>query len=186
MPLGLLSQGGGSGAADAFELITTTVLGTAAASVTLSSIPATYSALQLRVVGRSANGTQFDELLLRLNADSGANYGYKQIVIDTFTPGQSTATSQTGMRIYGLPANTANANNFSALKMDIQGYKDTAKKKSIRGFGGAVNFISSWAASGSLFAGLWNSTTTVTSLTVSTYSGSNLAVGTRVSLYGVL
>lgn len=185
MPLGLLSQGG-SAAGAGFELISTTVLGSAAASVTLSSIPATYTSLELRIVARSANATQFDELLLRLNADSGANYGYKQIINDTFTASQSTATSQTGVRIYGIAANTAVASNFSAMKIGLNGYKDANKKTNIRGFGGAVNFGASWAANSSLFGGIWNATTTVTSLTVSTYTGSNLAAGTRVSLYGVL
>jgi len=185
-PLGLLSQGGGA-AGDAFELISTTVLGSAQSSVVLSSIPATYTSLQLRIVGRSANGTQFDEISLRFNADTGANYGHKYIKLETSNaPSQANATSQTAIRILGVTANTATANNFSALKIDIAGYKDAANKTSIRGFGGATDFVSSWQSNASLFNGLWNATTTVTSLTVATWSGSNLVAGTRVSLYGVL
>jgi hypothetical protein len=185
-PLGLLSQGGG-GASDAFELISTTVLGSATSSITLSSIPATYTSLQLRIVGRSANATEFDEISLRFNSDTGANYGHKYIQFQTSNqPTQTNATSQTAIRVVGIPANTAVANNFAALKMDITGYKSTAMKTNIRGFGGAANFVSSWANNASLFTGLWNATTVVTSLTVATWSGSNLAAGTRVSLYGVL
>lgn len=187
-PLGLLSQGGG-GASDAFELISTTVLGSATSSITLSSIPATYTSLQLRIVGRSGNGTTFDEISLRFNGDTGANYGHKLIYMDTNTPTQLTATSQTAMRVYGIAANSAFANNFSALKMDIAGYKNAAMKTSVRGFGGAAfsnSGLSILTGNASLFNGLWNATTTVTSLTVATWSGSNLAAGTRVSLYGVL
>jgi hypothetical protein len=186
-PLGLLSQGGGAGAGDAFELISTTVLGSATSSITLSSIPATYTSLQLRIVGRSANGAQFDEISLRFNSDSGANYGNKYIKLDTSNaPSQASDTGQTAMRILGVTGNTATANNFSALKMDIIGYKNTNMKTQVRGFGGATDFVSSWQSNASLFAGLWNATTTVTSLTVATWSGANLATGTRVSLYGVL
>jgi len=185
-PLGLLSQGGG-GASDAFELISTTVLGSATSSITLSSIPATYTSLQLRIVGRSANATQFDEIALSFNGDTGANYGNKYIKFETSNaPGQASDTGQTRIRILGITANTATANNFSALKMDIIGYKNTNMKTQVRGFGGATDFVSSWQSNASLFAGLWNATTTVTSLTVATWSGSNLAAGTRVSLYGVL
>ena len=185
-PLGLLSQGGG-GASDGFELISTTVLGSATSSITLSSIPTTYTSLQLRIVGRSANATQFDEISLRFNSDTGANYGHKYIELQTSNaPTQATATSQTAIRILGIPANTATANNFAALKMDIIGYKNTNMKTNVRGFGGAANFVSSWANSASLFNGIWNVTTTVTSLTVATWSGANLQTGTRVSLYGVL
>jgi hypothetical protein len=186
LPLGLLSQGGGGAAADAFELISTTVLGSASSSVTLSSIPATYKSLQLRIVARSSNGTQFDQLFLRLNADTGANYGSKGILMDTFTPTQVSATSQTGIRIYGIAANSASANNFSAVKMDITGYQDTNKKTSVRGFGGSVDFVASWQGNASVFSGIWNATTTVTSLNVSTYNGANLQIGSRISLYGVL
>lgn len=185
LPLGIISQGGAT-ASPAFELISTTTLGAATSSITISSIPATYTSLQLRVVGRSANATIFDELLLRFNADSGANYGYKQIIIDAVSGSASSATAQTGLRIYGIHGNSATANNFAAVKMDITGHKDTNKKTSVRGFGGPVNFGASWAANGSLFGGIWNATTVVTSLTISAYSGANLQTGTRVSLYGVL
>jgi hypothetical protein len=70
--------------------------------------------------------------------------------------------------------------------MDITGYQDTNKKTSVRGFGGAVDFVASWQGNASVFSGIWNATTTVTSLNVSTYNGANLQIGSRISLYGVL
>lgn len=185
-PLGLLSQGGGAPAVDGFEPISSTVLSSAQASITISSIPATYSALQLRVVGRSATGANYDELLLRFNSDSAGNYSWKNMETGFQYWGSNQAVSQSGIRIYGIAAANLTSSCFGAVSMDITGYKNTNMRTLVRGFGGAFTFAGNFSGNSSVFNGLWNPTTTVTSLTVSTQSGANLIAGTRVSLYGMV
>lgn len=184
-PLGLLSQGGGA-SVDAFQLISTTVLGTAQASVVLSSIPSTYSALQLRIVARSAQAAAYDNLVIRVNADTGTNYSHKNINFSTTTALSTNSNSVDGVRLVGIHADSSPATNFGAMIVDIMGNNTTNRKTSLRAFGGAFIFSSDFNGAGSVTAGLWNNTAVVTSLTVSTNSTSNLMAGTRISLYGVV
>lgn len=184
-PLGLLSQGGGA-SVDAFQLISTTVLGTAQASVVFSSIPSTYSALQLRIVARSAQAAAYDQLVIRVNGDSAANYSHKNINFST-TAATSNATNSTdGVRLIGIHANSSPADAFGAMIVDFMGNNTTNRKTSLRAFGGAFIFSSNFDGNASVTAGLWNNTAVVTSLTVSTNSASNLMAGTRISLYGII
>lgn len=186
LPLGLLSQGGGSGGLDAFQLISTTVLGTAQSSVTFSSIPSTFRSLQLRVVGRSAQAANYDSWFFRVNGDSGNNYAYKDIDFSSTAATSNQATPTSGVVAVGLHAANSPANNFGSFVVDILGNNVTTRKTSLRGFGGAFYFPPGSTGAASVFAGVWNNTAVVTSLTVSTNSASNLIAGSRFSLYGVL
>jgi hypothetical protein len=184
-PLGLLSQGGGAPAVDGFEPISSTVLTGSQTSITISSIPATYSALQLRVVGRTTVGANYDDLLLRFNSDSAGNYSWKNM--DTFNYFNSNqAVSQSGITIYGLAGGNLTTSAFGGISMEITGYRNTNMRTLVRGMGGAFSFAGNFSGRNGVFNGLWNPTTTVTSLTVSAVSGTSLIAGTRVSLYGVL
>jgi hypothetical protein len=51
--------------------IASTTLGSAAASVTFNSIPATYKNLVVVALAKSAPATNFEDILLRFNNDSG-------------------------------------------------------------------------------------------------------------------
>jgi hypothetical protein len=186
LPLGLLSQGGGAGGVDGFVLISSTVLGTAQASVVFSSIPSTFSGLQLRVVGRSAQSAAYDDLVVRVNGDTGTNYGHKNINFSTTATTSTNGNSVDGVRLVGIHANTSPADNFGAMIIDIMGNNVTTRKTSLRGFGGGFIFNGNFEGAASVTAGVWNNTAVVTSLTVSTNSASNLMAGSRVSLYGVL
>jgi len=73
LPLGLLSQGGGA-AAGSYELISTTLLGGNQSSVTFSSIVSTYTHLQIRLSTKTDRAFSFDNVSMRFNSDTGANY----------------------------------------------------------------------------------------------------------------
>jgi hypothetical protein len=62
--------------APTYEPIATTTLGTAAASITFSSIPATYTDLRLVVVAKAVSASTLD---VRFNNDSGTNYSKTEI-----------------------------------------------------------------------------------------------------------
>ena len=70
---------GGVVGVDAFDLLETQTLGTAAASVTFSSLStyaADYQHLQIRMVAKSADGVSSNlrDLRIQVNADTAANY----------------------------------------------------------------------------------------------------------------
>jgi hypothetical protein len=185
LPLGLLSQGGGAAALDGFEPISSTVLTGTQASITISSIPATYSALQLRIVARSNTSVTFDDMILRFNGDSTSVYSWKTLDTNGGTTSQQ-AVSETSIRLFGIGGANLTTSAFGAMTMDIIGYRNTNMRTLVRGFGGAFSFQSNFTGNSSVFNGLWNPTTTVTSLSVAPRSGGSFIAGTRVSLYGVL
>ena len=55
-----------------YEPIATTTLGSTAATITFSSIPATYTDLRIALVGSLSGGGNYGNL--RFNSDSGSNY----------------------------------------------------------------------------------------------------------------
>ena len=176
----------GSSVVDAFELIGTTLVSSATSSVTFSSIPSTYQFLELRITARSSFGSTMDELLIRFNGDTAANYGHSQLRYDAFSPsGSASQTAQTGIRLYSITANTAAANTFGSAKLQISGYQNTNMKTSIRGIVSGSEFTSSFNTSASLGAGMWNNTASVTSLTISSFNSANIAANSRLSLYGI-
>ena len=182
--LGVLqAQAAGGGAAGTFELIEQRVLTSAESSVTFSSLStyaADYQHLQLRIAARSTLAANLVDLQLQFNADAGANYVYHQL----YGNGSSVASeAYTGLnQTTGalIPAASATANSFGASVIDILDAFETTKFKTIRGLSGYTantNYVL-------LRSGLWRNTAATTDLSVYA-AGGNLAIGTRISLYGI-
>lgn len=175
---GVLASSGG-GAAGAYELISTTVLSTATASVTFNSIPAnTYKHLQLRVVGSLSTATN-NQMLIRFNGDSGTNYAWHSLTGDgaavASTAGATQSAIQAGIVGY-------NANTFSGSIIDILDYSSTAKNTTVRSLHGV--YVSGGLIRAGIHSGVWLNTAAVSSIVVSDNNAS-FASGSRFSLYGI-
>ena len=186
IPFGVLSAAGAEvGIVSDYELISTTILGSSAASVTFSSLgdySSTYKHLQIRFSARSdRSGTNNDNLSLRLNGDSGSNYAFHSLAGDGGSAFTARGTSATrvdfGQMIAGA---TTTAQSFGSGFIDILDVYAT-KNKTVRGLAG-LNGSNSWIF---LTGGVWINTGSVTSLTFGSVSGSNLISGSRFSLYGI-
>jgi hypothetical protein len=177
-PLGLLSQGGGA-AAGSFELIETQVLGSNVASVTFSSIPATYKHLQLRYTAQTNSNQSI--LRGRFNGDStSANYSRHYLYGDGSSVGSSASANNGWLDFGPLEVGT---NLFTAGIVDVLDYTSTNKNKTIRALAGRAGSANRNIA---LSSGGWFSASAVTSLTVSeAFFGQNLLTGSRFSLYGI-
>lgn len=147
-------------------------LGTAAASVTFASIPATYRDLVV-VVNGSLSGAS--SLYYRLNSDSGSNYS--MVVAQAFDP-TSTAFTDTVM-VPWSPNNLA-ANQRFLLTSQFMDYSATDKHKTalhrLNGTSGSNLFVVMSAAR-------WANTAAVTTLRVQ--ANVNINVGSTISLYGI-
>jgi hypothetical protein len=151
--------------------IATQTLSSATATVTFSSIPATYTDLVLIV--SASNPTNDSGLQVRFNGDSATNYS------DTSVYGNGTSalsfrtTSQTAMFIgrtdTGISTNIAN----------IQNYSNTTTNKTVisRGNDSALAIAT---------VGLWRSTAAINSVVVLDQNGRNFGIGSTFSLYGIL
>jgi hypothetical protein len=180
--LGIFSAAGAGGVGGTYELIETSIVsGSSTTTVTFSNLgtySSTYKHLQIRGVAKPASNAN---TYLRVNGDTGNNYAWHELF--TYEPATSvqSAGSTSQNHIKAIYADgTGTANSFGAGVIDILDSYSTTKNKSVRILTGTTDdvFIT-------LRSGLWNSTASITSLTLTTSDGSNLVAGSRFSLYGI-
>lgn len=178
---GTVSGGGGGGAT---TKISETTLASAASSITLSSIPSTYTHLTLVLTGRSTNpGTAMDDVLLRVNGDTASNYLYAFIFANggTFTGNQ--INPATFGYLGGIPSAGAPAGQAGTARAHVPHYSGTTFRKMVDSSSMApVN-------PGTTFyilriQSVWTGTAPVSSLLFYLNSGANFVAGTTISLYG--
>jgi hypothetical protein len=174
-PGGSTSGGGGSGA---MTQISQNVLGAGAASITFSSIPATYTDLYLSLQARGDTAAQTTNVVMTFNGDGGANYDWVQSGGST-----ATATADTKMILSSMPAASNTANFASVTQFYIYNYTRTTFQKSALALQGQRNNSSPTVALIQTF-GDWNSTAAITSVTLTPAAG-NFITGTTATLWGV-
>ena len=167
------------------DLITQTVLASAAASVTfdVSTLAAQgYKHLQLRVVARDVSATADNVgLLVRFNSDTATNYGRHRLRGDGTSTTSSSSLTQTSINVYtAATGGGATASSFGVGIIDVLDFASSVKNKTTRALTG---FHASAGNAVELDSGLWLSTAAITQIDLLSGSGSNLAIGSRFSLY---
>jgi len=176
--LGIWASAASNAASTSFESIATTTVGAGgSASVTFSSIPSTYSHLQLRITALLSG---VDDVIIRFNSDSANNY------MGHFLLGNGTAASAgqlfggaySGIGILYAP--------YSATPIpsntDILDYANTNKFKTTRTLYGTENNSTGRMQFNS---GLWRSTSAVTNILVIPTSGATFSQYSSFALYGI-
>ena len=166
----------------AYDSIATTTLATATSTITFSSIPATYTHLQIRILARGTVASAFASIGLRFNNDSATNYSAHILGGDGSSASATADVSSTSMNSGILAGGNAAASIFGAVIIDILDYADTNKYKTTRGIGandqngsGILRFAS----------GSWRSTSAVTSIQMTENLGGNFAQYSSFALYGI-
>jgi len=162
--------------ANAMVALANLTLGSAQASVTFSSIPATYRDLRL-VVQATTSGANAAGFTLNSDA-TNANYPWVQV----FGEG-TTAVSNSGAGASGILPFTPNQ-NFSTtvpsiVTLDVMDYSVTDKHKSMLYRTNRADAVTT------AIAARWTNTAAVTTLTVSAISV-NFAIGSTFALYGIV
>ena len=150
--------------------IATQTLGSAASSVTFSSISGTYTDLRI-IYATTASGDAGN--YLRFNSDTGSNYSRTGLYGNGSSAGSNRDTNATG--IYG-PFTMSSA--ITSNTIDIMNYSNTTTNKTCLVRAGAAN--NSTLAS----VGLWRSTAAITSVSI-TCDGANFTSGSTFTLYGI-
>jgi hypothetical protein len=143
-----------------------TISGSVTSSVTFTSVPGTYD--DLVVVCKGDNALD-ENLLMRFNSDSGANY-------ELVSSGNVTAVQTADTSIILTAGNETN--NYIVC-YTIFGYRNTNWRKSVVG----NNFTDPDTIR--FRGGAWNNTATITAITFSTSAGTNFIAGTVFQLYGI-
>ena len=184
--LGIFSAAGAGGVAlvSDYELISTTTLGTATASVTFSSLgdySSTYKHLQLRGVVRTNRSDTLDEVNLRFNGDSSAlSTSLRVLQGNGSSVSIGGAEGQSRILLSYTPAANNTANTYAAFVADILDPFSSTKNTTVRSLAGQID--GSFTLS-SLFGGAWYNTSSVSSILL--YCNASFVTGTRFSLYGL-
>ena len=168
----------------AYESIATvTVGGGGSSTITFSSIPSTYTHLQIRWIAKTNRADTDDVVQMQFNSDTGANYSWHGLAGTGSVAGANAGASQSNIEIkWGATGNSGATNIFASAIIDILDYADTNKYKTTRRLGGAdLN------GSGQIYlsSGNWRSTSAITSIVLNRQYGSNFLQYSSFALYGI-
>jgi hypothetical protein len=153
--------------------LATVTLGTATASVTFSSIPATYRDLILEIVIQP-NAVAMDNVFLRFNSDTGSNYPY----VEAFGSGASVGGGS-GTTTYFLLGYHGGGTAPTQIGTSILDYSATDKHKT-----GLVRNDKTGQGT-SMIAARWANTAAITTVLVDSVA-STFPTGSTLNLYGVI
>jgi len=160
-----------------YEPIATTTLGSAAASITFSSIPATYTDLKVILTPISTGVSDYN-LFYQFNNDTSTNYSRTRLSGNGTTAVSGTGTSLT----YGLITYSKGFNPIPSLfSLDIFSYAGSTYKTQLSS--SSVDMNGSGEVSRMVL--LWRSTSAITSILFYTDASNNFAIGTTATLYGI-
>jgi len=163
-----------------YESIATVTVGSGgAANAEFTSIPSTYTHLQVRMLVRQTSTS--NGYTMRFNSDTGSNYT-RHLLLGTGSTVVAAADANYGqMYISESAISTSTAGVFGVSVCDILDYKNTNKYKTIRTLGG---FDNNGNGGVSFSSGLWMNTTAVSTIRVTPDAG-NFAQYSQFALYGI-
>lgn len=173
--------------ANTYVLIASNTLGSSAASVTFSSIPATYTDLVLRVSSRGTTAQVDGFTTLEFNGSGGTAYsntylyggaGGGTLVGSSFSANQAKITDLIG-QVYA----NATSNTFGSQEIYIPSYT-ASQNKPLSHFGVPETNAAGMDNGRGITAGLWRNTAAITSMVIAPASGSFVS-GSSFFLYGI-
>ena len=165
---------------NSYESISTTTLTTSTADVTFSSIPATFTHLQIRGIVRIS--TSAAEMRMQFNGDTATNYSWHELSGNgsAARSDNGTTVARISMAYYnGFPSA---ASTFGSFVIDILDYANTNKYKTTRAL---VGFDGNGSGGPALDSGNWRNTNAITSIRLFNDSTYTFAQYSQFALYGI-
>ena len=177
------SQISGHLVTNSYASIATVTVGSGGAStITFSSIPSTYTHLQIRGISRSTYVGSGDGNYVQFNGDTGSNYAYHLLIGTGSSVVAAANSSYTYMYVGDTTGSTSTSGMFGAFVLDLFDYTNGNKYKTLRTLNGndqngsgSVRFVS----------GLWQNTAAVNAITINSLNGAGFAQYSSFALYGV-
>ena len=159
-----------------YESIATQTLGSAAASVTFSSISNTYTDLVL--VMNPSMSASTNQPVITLNSDTGTNYSTTSLRGDGSSAASSRHTSIAGW--YPVPGPGVGTNgNPEPWIVQIMNYSNTTTyKTALSRFNNAISYVTANVH-------LWRNTAAISTITITMESSANFNTGSTFTLYGI-
>lgn len=163
--------------ATTYDKIATTTLGSAAASITFSSIAASWTDLRLVMTATSSTNTITE---LQFNGDTGTSYSYTVLYGDGTSAYSSKSTNNNFIYTYAT-ASPGGGTIPAFYTIDIFSYAGSTYKTALLTGSGDYNVSGGRVTN---VVGLWRDTSAITSVTVLPNSGT-YSTGTTATLYGI-
>jgi hypothetical protein len=156
-----------------YEIISTQTVTTPVASITLSSIPGTYTDLIIVANGATTSG---GSMFARFNGDAGSNYSTEYL----YATGSTVVNSRIALGSSGIAGSRNGIGTQGGGVMQILNYSNTTTFKTMLtqqfGYDQIV-----WLSCG-LYRG---STSAITSIVFTDESSGNFTTGFTLNLYGI-
>jgi hypothetical protein len=166
-----------------YTLISSNVLTASAASVTFSSIPATYTDLVIRWSSRS--DTTQPDVFIRYNSDSATNYSRLEMYASGSTVYNGVVANQTSQYQTGSNSqSTSTSDTFSNGEVYIPNYTSTTSKPIGRFNVAESNSTGAFETFVVAGAHLYRNSSAISSIVISPASN-NFVSGSSFYLYGI-
>jgi hypothetical protein len=162
-----------------YESISTVTVGAGGTtSINFSSIPQTYTHLQIRAIHQEPS----DTMALQFNASGSSNVYTVHYLLGDGGAVASGYYASPNMIYFGTNYGSSGS-NFGASIVDILDYTNTNKYKTVRSLTGADN--NSVYAKVGLYSGEYYSTNAITSIQILSRTSSTIAQYSSFALYGI-
>ena len=157
-----------------YDKIATNTLGSAASSVTFSSIPATYTDLVLVI---NAKGSASSYPTIRLNGDSSTNYSDTELNGNGSNAASGRNSNTSVMYFTRSAVWTTSEFTFNAIA-NFQNYSNATTYKTVLSRANAAG------SSVDAVVSLWRSTAAINQIVVSATTGT-MEIGSTFTIYGI-
>jgi hypothetical protein len=158
---------------------TVTVGAGGVSNIEFTSIPNTYTDLMILISARTANASLVDGLIVTPNG-STSGFSWRRLAADGATAFSGSGTSALEVGLINGANNTAST--FANSAVYIPNYAGSTNKSFSTD---SVNENNGTTAYSGFYATLWSNTAAITSLKLTTGSGTNFVQYTTASLYGI-
>jgi len=164
-----------------FELIASSTVGSGGqAAIDFTSIPATFTDLCLKLSLRTTTGS-FPDGSLQFNNDTGSNYRWRNLYGSGSAAGSNNGGTTTSIAFGTLVGSSETASTFTSSEIYIPNYAGSTQKSVSADSVTENNATTAYMA---ILAGLWTSTSAITSVKFTT-SAAAFAQYSTAYLYGV-
>jgi hypothetical protein len=170
-----------------FESISSATIGSGGQStVSFTSIPQTYTHLQLRCTAKNSSANSFaNNVNFQFNSDTGSNYAWHLSYGVGTNPTGGSATPSSTFIYTGVAIGASTANIFGTFIIDILDYTNTNKFKTSRSLIGATqNSTPTSHQFIGIGSGLWRNTNAISTITLTPNAG-NFLQYSSFALYGI-
>lgn len=165
----------------AYDSIATTNGTGSSSTITFSSIPSTYTHLEIRYIARTTGAYVYEDSKWRFNSQT-SGYAFHVLSGDGATASASASTSTAYIGVGLTTGSTGTASAYSAGVVSILDYANTSKNKTYRILTGEDR---NGAGHVQLGSGLYSANTNaISSITIDTISG-NWTTDSQFALYGI-